>query len=48
MIAGEYLEVLKLGRCTATILMVDTYAEPFGEPPIHASGPSAATRAARI
>ena len=41
-IAGEYLEVLKLG---ATILMVDTYAEPFGEPPIRASGPSAATRA---
>ena len=39
-IAGEYLEVLKLGRCSATILMVDTYAEPFGEPPIRASGPS--------
>ena len=38
--AGEYLEVLKLGRCSATILMVDTYAEPFGEPPIRASGPS--------
>ena len=47
MIAGEYLEVLKLGRCSATILMVDTYAEPFGEPPIRASGPSTATRAAR-
>ena len=27
--------------------MVDTYAEPFGEPPIRASGPSTATRAAR-
>ena len=47
MIAGEYLEVLKLGRCSATILMVDTYAEPFGGPPIRASGPSTATRAAR-
>ena len=46
-IAGEYLEVLKLGRCSATILMVDMHAEPFGEPPIRASGPSAATRAAR-
>ena len=33
-IAGECLEVLKLGRCSATILMVDTYAEPFGERPI--------------
>ena len=27
--------------------MVDTYAEPFGEPPIRVSGPSAATRTAR-
>ena len=48
MIAGEYLGVLKLGRCSATILMVDTYAEPFGKPPIRASGPSAATCAARL
>ena len=46
-IAGECLEVLKLGRCSATILMVNTYAEPFSEPPIRASGPAAATRAAR-
>ena len=46
-IAGEYLEVLKLERCSATILMIDTYAEPFGELPIRASGPSVATRAAR-
>ena len=46
-VAGEYLEVLKLGRSSATILMVDTYAELFGELPIRASGPSAATCAAR-
>ena len=46
-IAGEDLEVLKFGRCSTTILAVDTYAEPFGEPPIRARGPSAAARAAR-
>ena len=42
-IAGKYLEVLKLGRCSVTILMGDTYVEPFREPPIRVSGPSVAT-----
>ena len=35
------------GVYNTTILMVDTYAETFGEPPIRASRLSAATRAAR-
>ena len=47
MIVGEYLKVLKLVRCSVTILTVDNYAEPFREPPIHVSGPSATMHAAR-